>query len=128
MDTASLCARVRELDLRRRRLIGEVLRPWPMIAGYLFRMRRTCGNPRCCCAKGALHVSWYLSRRQGGKARLKHVGQILPAWLADRVRRYREYQKTLSAIRRIDREISGLLNQIRDEKTKTLETELEERS
>jgi hypothetical protein len=43
------------------------------------------------------------------------------------VRRYREHQKTLAAIRKIDREISGLLNLLRDEKTKTVEAEKEER-
>jgi hypothetical protein len=128
MDIGKTRQRVLELDARRRKLLGDVLRPLPMIIGYLFQMRRVCGNPRCKCAQGHLHVSWYLSRRGDGKTRLKHVGRIIPEWLTERVRRYRDHQKTLAAIRKIDREISELLNRIRDEKRRSLEQELEARS
>jgi len=127
MDASGLRRRVVDLDERRRSLTHQVLRPWPMVGGYLFQMRRRCGNPRCRCVKGKLHVSWYLSRREQGRTRLKHIGRIVPEWLAERVKRYRDHQKALAAIRKIDREISGLLNQLREEKTKTLEKELEER-
>lgn len=127
MDADKLRQEVRDLDLRRRTLLHHVLRPLPMVVGYLFQMRRRCGNPRCRCAKGRLHISWYLSRRQRGKTKLKHVGRVIPEWLTERVRRYRDHQKTLAAIRKIDREISGLLNRIRDDKLKSLEQELEER-
>jgi hypothetical protein len=98
-----------------------------MVIGYLFQMRRRCGNPRCRCTQGRLHVSWYLSRREAGKTKLKHVGRLIPEWLSQRVGRYRRHQQTLAAIRKIDREISGLLNRIRDERVKSLEQELEER-
>jgi hypothetical protein len=127
MDSAKLRQKVLDLDQRRRSLIGHVLRPLPMVVGYLFQMRRRCGNPRCRCAKGKLHVSWYISRRVEGRTRLKHIGRIIPEWLTERVRRYRDHQRTLAAIRKIDREISGLLNQLRDEKLKSLEEELEAR-
>ena len=127
MDSGKLRLRVLELDESRHRLIQNVLRPLPMIIGYLFQMRRTCGNPHCRCAKGKVHVSWYLSRRQQGRTKLKHVGRVIPDWLTERVRRYREHQKTLAAIRKIDREISGLLNLLREEKTNTVEAEMEER-
>ncbi len=127
MDAATLRQRVRDLDHRRRQLIEDALRPLPMVGGYLFQMRRRCGNPRCRVAWGRLHISWYLARRHSGKTKLKHVGRVIPEWLTERVGRYRDHQKTLAAIRKIDREISGLLNRIRDDKLKSLEQELEER-
>jgi len=127
MDAATLRQRVRDLDLRRRQLIENALRPLPMVLGYLFQMRRRCGRPGCRCAKGKLHVSWYLSRRLERKTRLAHLGRIVPEWLAPRVRRYRDVQRSLAAIRKIDREISGLLNRIRDHQLKSLEQEREER-
>lgn len=127
MDSITLPQRIRDLDAHRRALIASVLRPLPMVMGYLFQMRRRCGNPRCRCGRGNLHVSWYLSRREAGKTKLKHVGRFIPEWLSERVRRYRRHQQTLAAIRRIDREISVLLNQIRDERLRTVEQELQER-
>ena len=127
MDAAVLRQRVRDLDCRRRQLSEDTLRPLPMVVGYLFQMRRRCGRPGCRCVKGKLHVSWYLSRRREGKTHLSHLGRIIPEWLAPRVRRYRDVQRSLAAIRKIDREISGLLNRIRDEHIKSLEQEREER-
>ena len=119
--------KVRDLDRQRQTLLHHVLRPFPMVVGYLFQMRRSCGHPGCQCARGKLHVSWYLSRREEGTTRLKHIGRIIPEWLSERVKRYRDHQKALAAIRKIDREISGLLSRIRDDKLQTLEQELEAR-
>lgn len=127
MSASSLYQRVRDLDLRRRQLIEDALRPLPMVLGYLFQMRRRCGRPGCRCAEGKPHVSWYLSRRREGKTALSHLGQIVPEWLAPRVERYREVQQSLAAIRKIDREISELLNRIRDHQLKSLEEERERR-
>lgn len=121
MDITALRQRVRDLDLRRRRLIEDALRPLPMVVGYLFQMARRCGRSGCRCAKGRLHVSWYLSRRVGGKTKLSYLGRAIPEWLGLRVRRYREYQNALASIRKIDREISDLLNKLREEETGRLE-------
>jgi hypothetical protein len=121
MDADSLRQRVRDLDHRRRRLIEDALRPLPMVVGYLFQMRRRCGHPGCRCAKGKLHASWYLSRRVAGKTKLSYLGRIIPEWLAPRVRRYREYQRSLASIREIDREISALLNELREQEARGFE-------
>ena len=127
MDSSKLRKKLLELDDRRRKLLGHVLRPLPMIIGYLYQMRRRCGNPRCKCARGELHASWYLSRRKEGKTRLTYVGRVVPEWLSERVKRYQRFQKTLAAIRKIDVEISGILNRLRDDKIKSLEQELKDR-
>jgi len=92
-----------------------------MVAGSLFQMRRHCGNPRCKCARGELHASWYLSRRQEGKTKLIYIGRVVPDWLSRRVGRYQGHQKRLAAIRKIDAEISKELNQLRDEKVQSFE-------
>lgn len=121
MDAATLRQRVRDLDHRRRQLIEDALRPLPMVVGYLFQMRRRCGQPGCRCARGRLHVSWYLSRRAAGKTKLSYLGRIIPDWLAPRVRRYRDFQRSLASVRKIDREISALLSKLREQKVRTLE-------
>ena len=121
MNAESIRQRVRDLYHRRRQLIEDALRPLPMVVGYLFQMRRRCGQPGCRCTRGRLHVSWYLSRRVTGKTKLSYLGRIIPDWLAPRVRRYRDFQRALASVRKIDREISSLLSKLREQKARTLE-------
>jgi hypothetical protein len=102
-------------------LLGQVLDPLPMITASLYEMRRRCGNPRCKCARGHLHTSWYLSRHQEGRTKLTYIGRIVPAWLATRIGGYQKHQKRLARIRKIDAEISRSLNKLRDEKLQSFE-------
>lgn len=114
MDSSQAKLRVRALDEERRSLLGETLSPLPMTAGSLYVMRRRCGKPQCRCTRGKLHVSWYLSRSIEGRPKLMYVGRIVPETVETRVRRYQRYQKILARVRKIDAEISGLLNALRD--------------
>lgn len=108
-------------------MIQKVMRPLPMISGSLYQMSRRCGNPRCKCARGHLHVSWYHSRAVKGRTKLTYIGRIVPDWLGIRVHRYQKHQKILAAIRKIDAEISGCLNRLRDEKVQSIEQAHKER-
>lgn len=121
MDVSKLRQNIIRLDQQRRMLLQQVLRPSPMIGGSLYQMRRRCGNPRCKCARGDLHASWYLSRRQQGRTKLTYIGRIVPDWLAKRIGRYQRHQKILARIRKIDAEISISLNKLRDEKLESFE-------
>jgi len=58
---------------------------------------------------------------------LTYIGRVVPDWLAGRVGRYQRHQKVLAAIRKIDTEISGYLNELRDEKVESFEQALKER-
>ncbi|MFQ6094012.1 MAG: DUF6788 family protein [bacterium] len=115
VDASKLRQRVHQLDARRRGLLDRVLRPGPMVVGSLYQMRRRCGKPGCKCVRGQLHASWYLSRAEGGRTKLTYIGKIVPDHLGRRVRRYQEHQKVLAEIRKIDAEISGHLNRLRDQ-------------
>ncbi|MFQ6094055.1 MAG: DUF6788 family protein [bacterium] len=121
MDVSKLRQKVHRLDEQRRMLLQQVLRPSAMIGGSLYQMHRRCGNPRCKCARGDLHASWYLSRRQEGRTKLTYIGRIVPDWLAKRIGRYQQHQKTLARIRKIDAQISSSLNTLRDEKLSSFE-------
>lgn len=121
LDPSKLRQKIHHLDQRRRMLLEQVLRPSAMIGASLYQMRRRCGNPRCKCARGHLHASWYLSRRQQGRTKLTYIGRIVPDWLAKRIHRYQQHQKRLARIRKIDAEISNSLNTLRDEKLESFE-------
>ncbi len=119
MDLSRLRQKILLLDQKRLSLIKTLLQPLPMISGSLYQMHRPCGNPRCKCARGQPHSSWYLSTRKDKKTKLIYIGKIVPERLSTRVLRYQSYQKTLAEIRKIDSEISGILNQLRETKLKT---------
>lgn len=121
MDDTARRQRVRDLDKERSALVAAALRPASMTRGSVYQMARACGNPRCRCARGELHVSWYLSDRKEGRTQLVYVGARVPRELAERARRYQEYQRRLARIREIDREISRHLNGMRDGKTVAFE-------
>jgi len=121
MDLSRLRQKILLLDQRRLSLIKTLLRPLPMISGSLYQMHRSCGNPRCKCARGKLHSSWYLSTRKDKKTKLVYIGKIVPERLSIHVLRYQSYQKTLAEIRQIDSEISSTLNQLRETKLKTFD-------
>jgi len=121
VDLSRLRQKIILLDEKRLSLIKRLLRPLPMISGSLYQMHRSCGNPRCKCARGELHSSWYLSTRKDKKTKLIYIGKIFPEWLSTSVRRYQNYQKTLADIRKIDSEISVTLNQLRETKLKTFD-------
>ena len=116
MDETTRRQRVREMDKERSALVAAALRPASMTRGSIYEMARTCGNARCRCARGELHVSWYLSDRKEGRTHLAYVGARVPRELAERARRYQEYQRRLARIREIDRSISRHLNALRDGK------------
>jgi hypothetical protein len=116
MDETTRRQKVRGLDKERSALLAAALRPASMTRGSVYQMARKCGNVRCKCARGELHVSWYLSDRKEGRTQLVYVGARVPRELAERARRYQEYQQRLARIHAIDREISRHLNATRDGK------------
>jgi hypothetical protein len=112
--------RLKRLDEKRRRLLEEVLESGKMVQGSLYEMRRRCGKPNCRCTRGDLHASWYLSRAMKGRTKLTYIGSSVPAQLSERVKRYQRYQKRVAKIRRLDAEISAILNTFREARTEPL--------
>jgi hypothetical protein len=62
-----------------------------------------------------------LSRRHEKRTKLTYIGKIVPRWLAEGIGRYQKHQKSLARIRKIDAEISRILNKLRDEKLQSFE-------
>lgn len=121
MDASKLRQEIRRLNTERSKLLNRVMRPRKMVNGSLYQMGRSCGNPNCKCARGEKHVSWYLSRKIARKTKLTYIGRIVPAWLAESVKRYQHHQKLLARIRKADSRISDCLNQLRDAMVETIE-------
>ncbi len=114
MNISKTRKHILELNEERNELVKTLLRPGKMVQGSLYQIARVCGNPNCKCARGQKHVSWYLSTREKGRTKLTYVGPVIPMQLEERAQRYQRRRKRLARIREIDREISRLLNMLRD--------------
>ena len=116
MDISNNKKKLLQLNDERTSLIQSVLklRQKDMIKGKLYQSARVCGNPNCKCAKGEKHVSWYLIISKDGRSKQEYVGAVVPTKIQERVDRFRNYKLTVQRIRSIDREISRLLNTLRE--------------
>ncbi len=64
--------------------------------------------------KGKKHISWYLIVNRDGRSRKDYIGATVLENLKTQVALYQNFKNTVKRIRAIDREISQLLNQLRD--------------
>lgn len=88
-------------DARLKRLAS--LRPF--LSASLVKIARVCGNPRCRCAAGHKHRSYYLTFKQRAKTRTLYV----PVDLVDEVKQWvGEYRR----IKLVMSEVSELQKQI----------------
>ena len=71
---------------------GEFLR------GSLTLMRHTCGKPRCRCAQGAKHASWYLAYSQEGRKRMVSIPREGVPQVREGIERYRQAKAYLEAL------------------------------
>ena len=116
MDISNNKKQLLQLNDERTSLVQSVLkvRQKDMIKGKLYQSARVCGNPNCKCAKGERHISWYLIVNRDGRSRQDYVGAVVPSEIKERVERFQNYKVAVRRIRLIDREISQLLNTLRD--------------
>lgn len=113
--------RIRHLESRRRKLLRTLLYPREMLRGALYQIRRSCGNPRCRCARGQKHVATCLSVPVMGQKKLVYVRRHDHEWVRLQAARYRNYQRTMAAIRKINAEVLRIVAGLRDAYTKMYE-------
>jgi len=105
-------------QLRKRRgiYIEKLLRPRPMIIGSLYEVYKTCSKPNCCCKKGKKHGPFFaLSISIEAKRSVKMVRKNDLEVVREKALAYQSFQKGLAKIRKIDKEIVILLEQIKKE-------------
>jgi hypothetical protein len=113
-------SRVRQNIIQARQLRGKqiekLLHPKPMIIGSLYEVYKTCSKPNCSCKKGKRHGPFpALSVSIAGKRSLKMVKkEDLPAVKA-KAGAYQSFQQGLAQVRKLNKEIDSLLEEIKKE-------------
>ena len=87
-----------------------------MIRGSLVEVWKRCGNRECRCYKrNEKHGPYlFLMEPYQGRHRTRHVRRKDWARVKERAERYRQFQKDMAEIRRINEEIFSILKEIRD--------------
>ena len=111
-------SRIRQKIFQLRKLRGSyierLLRPKPMIIGSLYEVYKTCSKPNCCCKKGKRHGPFpALSISIAARRSLKMVRREDLIVVTEKASVYQSFQHGLARIRKINKEIDVLLEQIK---------------
>lgn len=119
MSTNISHIRQRVVRLRTEQAILEdqALRSEAMVRGSLLELMRKCGKAGCKCQRGELHgPNAYLSIPQPGKrSRILPVSPAKVKMVKPLNKQYHDFQRALTRIRRLDKEIEALLVSLREE-------------
>jgi hypothetical protein len=103
-------SRLRETQLKR------LLHPKPMIIGSLYEVYKTCSKPNCCCKKGQKHGPFFaLSISIDAKRTVKMVKKKDLTVVKKKALSYQAFQQGLARIRKTNKEVDTLLEQIKQE-------------
>ena len=85
-----------------------------MVFGLPLEVYRKCGKANCKCNQGKRHGPYpALSVNKGGKQKIVMVKKKDAAIVIKQSKRYRYFQQTLAKIRRINREINEVLEELK---------------
>lgn len=108
------------LDKERRQYIFKLLHGKQMVQGIPYKIFKKCGNKNCKCNKGELHGPYpALSVCKNGKQRIvmirkEDIMKILPE-----AKRYKRYQQVVAKIRKINKEIDKILEEVKHKSTRS---------
>jgi len=110
----SLRRKLTALNEQRTMLIFGIIHGKPMIHGMLHEVFRKCGKKNCICSQGPPHGPYpALSVNRLGKQKIILIKKADAARVIKKSKRYRYYRQTLANIRKINREIDSLLEDIK---------------
>ncbi|MBU4259273.1 MAG: hypothetical protein KJ976_10125 [Proteobacteria bacterium] len=102
------------LNKERAKSIFSLIHGKPMVLGLPHYVYRRCGNKNCKCAKGHKHGPYLaLSVNKDGGQKIVMVKKVDALTVREESRRYKNYQETLAKIRRINKEIDEILDELK---------------
>ena len=108
--------KIQQLREQRGKYIDMLLRPKPMVMGSFYEVYKTCSKSNCCCMKGVKHGPFpALSISIEGKRKLKMVRKEDLIVVKDKAKEYQSFQQGLAIVRKFNKEIDSLLEEIKKE-------------
>jgi len=113
-EIKSIIKELSNFDRQRTRCIFSLVHGKPLVHGLPHNVFRRCGKVNCKCNRGMLHGPYLaLSVNKGGKKKIVMVNKSNKLNVLKEAKRYRYYQKKLVEIRKINKEIDGLLERLK---------------
>ena len=115
--TRAAMRRIRRLQVRSARIVGQLLALRPLLIGSLSLVKRTCGKPSCHCAQEPAHQAWILATRPAGaKRRCQVVRQADVEAVRKRVAAYKRFRARLRDIEAMHKELKALLRGLMEDR------------
>jgi len=118
IDDTERVSRIRQqlYQLRKEQdgFLWELAKPSQMIIGSFYEVYKTCTKKNCCCQRGKRHGPFpalFISIQ--GKRKLKMIRKQDRQGVEEKAKAYRKFQFGLKVIRRINKEIEHLLEEIK---------------
>ena len=113
-EIKSIVKALSNFDRQRTRYIFSLVHGKPLVHGLPHNVFRRCGKSNCRCNRGLLHGPYLaLSVNRSGKKKIVMVKKTDTAAILKEAKRYRYYQNKIVEIRKINREIDGLLERLK---------------
>lgn len=112
-ELSDLRKQVADLNKKRLDAINRVLNTKPYIAAQVYERFKTCGNPKCKCARGEPHgpFLWIYQKKKGQKFVSTTVVKERAAEAKELAQRYEKLLRLRQQIREADQRINALLNE-----------------
>lgn len=114
MDISKTRQMIYLFQQERKKIEGKLLRIGKMTAGSLTYVYNVCGNPNCKCKKGKRHGPYpLLSLKIDGKKTTRFVKKTQAIEIEKQVNEYKQFQKGLTKISKINQRIKKHFHKIR---------------
>ena len=104
--------KIKQLELRRVRLIGELLKTQAMIRGSFGTVHRKCGASNCWCAQGSGHPVDRINYSDNGRSRTKAVKPEDVSWAKEMTENYKRFRKNRQALRAVEKKINQAIDDL----------------
>lgn len=114
IDISKICQKLSILNKQRTKHIFSLVHGNPLVHGLPHNVFRKCGKSNCKCATGERHGPYpALSVNKEGRQRIVMIKKADVESILEEAGRYKYFQETLAKIRRINKEIDGLLEKVK---------------
>lgn len=115
MEASKIRQRIRSLKGERERLEQAAMETrGKLVMGSLLERYTECRKGNCKCTRGEPHGPFlYMAVYIKGKLRHRYVGKAEDGPLVEGLRRYKRFQSRLERIRKVNKELNTLWNELR---------------